>query len=260
MANEEKNKEETRTESKATSPTVRELQNTVESLPRTSHMTLPAVSITKIDDETLASMKRMSEINKATSYEDEVGEQTVGEIRRKFVYGVSGDSEEGAKHEVIENDDMSVTVIPPARKITDASGEVREVKGREVTFEATPANIAPIDKDAPHDPVQARVRAGLAADGSEGDPIGNMAPLRRGGPSQPRVEKNDGDGLNRGTGGDTATAPGTGGGTGAGVGGGTGTTGGTPTTGGTTGTTGTRGGTGTTGGNTGGTGGTGGTR
>jgi hypothetical protein len=251
MANGNK-KEEVQQNKRATDSTLRALQDTVDSLPRTDHMTLPAVQITAIDDETIAKMRMISEINKAKNAEDVVNEEglTLGQVRNQFLYGVTDANEEGAKHEVVVNETEdgreSVTIIAPVIEVTNADGEVEEVQDEPVVIEATPANIAPIDKDAPKDPVAAREAAGLNPDGSEGDPIGGPA-------AQPGVVKQSDANQNLGT----LNKVG-GGGTGSGTGGsGTGST--ATGTGGTTGTSGTSGsGTGTsgTGGGTGGSGGT----
>ncbi len=191
MAN-EINKEEIKQSSDAN---IRALQNIVEGLPRTDHMTLPAIQITEIDPETRTRLGMIADINKSKNDEDVIGKEgrTRSQIRNEFMYGVSDLSEEGAKHQLVVNEGEegreSVTIIAPVIEVTNADGEVEETQAEELTIEATPANIAPIDKDAPHDPVEARTAAGLAEDGSEGQPVDGPAQPRNipGTPYQPGV-------------------------------------------------------------------------
>jgi hypothetical protein len=246
MANENK-KEVIQEDRRAADSTIRALQETVDSLPRTDHMTLPAVQITAIDEETLARMRMISEVNKGGDSEAVVNEEglTLGAVRNQFLYGVTEGEERGSKHEIVvnstEDGSESVTIIPPVIEVQNAEGELEEVQDEPVTIEATGANIASVDKDAPQNPVAAREAAGLNPDGSEGDPIGGPA-AQPGSVKAPDATQNLGT-LNKVGGGGSGTGTG-----GSGIGsGGTGTGG---TTGG-TGTSGTGGG-----GTTGGTGGT----
>ena len=175
MANEKK-KEEIREARLATDSNIRELQQTVAALPRTDHMTLPAIQVAEIDEQTRARAAAIVAINNARNADDVVDEETgktLGQVKSEFEYGVSDMNEEAGKHEIqineTENGLETVTIIPPVREVTNEQGEVVEVKDEEVVIEPTPANIAPVDVNAPHNPVEAREAAGLNPDGSEGD-------------------------------------------------------------------------------------------
>jgi hypothetical protein len=179
MANEER-KEELKKETMATDSTIRELQATVNALPRTDHMTLPAIQVTRIDDETLARMQAVADINDATSGKDKIGKtgKTLEQVKNEFMYGVSDLSDEAGKHELVvkegKSGTQSVTIIPPVIKVTGKDGKEEEVQDAKIVIEATPANIAAVDADAPHNPVEAREATGLDADGSKGDPVGKV--------------------------------------------------------------------------------------
>jgi hypothetical protein len=181
MANEER-KEELRNQALSTDSTIRELQETVNALPRTDHMTLPAIQVTRVDDETRARQQAIVDINNAKSEKTKIGDtgKTLGEIRNEFMYGVSDLSKEGPKHELIVKEGkegtQSVTIIPPVIKIVNAEGEEKEVQDKKIVIEATLPNIAAVDADAPKNPVEAREAAGLNADGSEGTPQ-NKVPM-----------------------------------------------------------------------------------
>lgn len=132
---------------------VRELMDMVERLPRTDGMTLPAVGITIIDEETAARMKAIAAINAATDPNVVIDEEgkTLQQVRNEFTYGVTNLDETGAKHtfEVTtdENGNSAVKITAP------------EVEGQEsssVVIAATPPNIAPIDAGSPTNPVEAR--------------------------------------------------------------------------------------------------------
>lgn len=179
MANEER-KEELNRETLATDSTIRELQQTVNALPRTDHMTLPAIQVTEIDEETVARMQAVADINDARSDKAKVGKtgKSLEQIRNEFKFGVSDLSQEAGKHEIIvkEGKDgvQSVTIIPPAITIINSEGKEEESQDAKLVIEATPANIAAVDAKAPKNPVEAREAAGLNADGTEGDPIGKV--------------------------------------------------------------------------------------
>jgi hypothetical protein len=166
MANEtnKKSNETTATVSSADT-TVRELEASIENLPRTDHMTLPALMVNTIDAETAARMKTIETINEAKKPDDVVDEtgRTFQQVRNQFEFGVTELDEKGSKHEFEVGSDGSITVIAP---------EINDEHRREVTIVPTPANIAPVDADAPKDPVEARVAEGKAEDGSEGEATG----------------------------------------------------------------------------------------
>lgn len=173
MANEER-KEELKNETLATDSTVRELQQTVNALPRTDHMTLPAIQVVEIDDETRARAEAIADINNSKSGKIGKTDKTLEQIRNEFRFGVSNLDDEAGKHEIVikegKEGTQSVTIIPPAITIVNSEGKEEEVQDAKLVIKATPANIAPIDADAPHNPVEAREAAGLNADGSEGSP------------------------------------------------------------------------------------------
>jgi hypothetical protein len=194
MANEVKKKEEIKEAQVASDSTVRELQKTVDALPRTDHMTLPAIMITEIDEETLARMASVEAINKATKPDEVIDEEgkTLQQVRNEFEFGVTNLDDEAGKHEFIvegnARETESVTVVPPVAVVVNAEGEEEEVQGDPVVIKPTPANIAPVDAEAPHNPVEAREAVGLAVDGSEGEaPIGTPA-LPGGIPTNPQPE------------------------------------------------------------------------
>lgn len=177
MANEDR-KEELKNETLATDSTVRELQQTVAALPRTDHMTLPAIQIVEIDDETRARAQAIVDLNNAKSGKIGKTGKTKEQIANEFMYGVTNLDDAAEKHQIEvkegKNGVQSVTVIPPVIKVTNEQGEVEEVQGKKLVIEATPANVAPVDADAPKNPVEAREAAGLNPDGSEGEPIGKV--------------------------------------------------------------------------------------
>ena len=144
----------------STDSTIRELQEIVDVLPRTDHMTLPAIQITEIDDETLARMQAIADINDAKSDKEKVGDKTVGQVKNEFMYGVSDLDQEAGKHELVVKEGRegtrSVTVIPPVIKATDEDGKEHEVQSEKLVITPTPANVAAVDADAPHNPVEAK--------------------------------------------------------------------------------------------------------
>src|SRR5688572_30713114 len=117
-------------EVQASDPILRELVERVESLPRTDHMTLPAVMVNEIDDETRARMASIKAVNDARNPDDVIDEsgKTLAQVRREFEFGVSEEDEEGGKHsfkfEEGEHGIQKVTVIPPVHKVINAEGEV----------------------------------------------------------------------------------------------------------------------------------------
>lgn len=156
MANEEK-------KVMSTDSTIRELQQVVDALPRTDHMTLPAIQITEIDEETQARMQAIADINNAKSDKEKIGDKTVGQIKNQFAYGVSDMDEEAGKHEIIVKEGRegtrSVTIIPPVIIGVDENGKEHEIQSDKLVIEPTPANIAPVDADAPKNPVEGREAA-----------------------------------------------------------------------------------------------------
>ena len=138
----------------STDSTIRELQEIVDVLPR-------------IDDETLARMQAIADINDAKSDKEKVGDKTVGQVKNEFMYGVSDLDQEAGKHELVVKEGRegtrSVTVIPPVIKATDEDGKEHEVQSEKLVITPTPANVAAVDADAPHNPVEAKEAADEAS-------------------------------------------------------------------------------------------------
>lgn len=162
----EKNKTEQPMELTSTDSTLRELKETVDSLPRTDHMTLPAIQIAKIDDETKARMEAISKINNATKSDEVVTEdgRTLQEIRNEFEFGVTDLSDEGFKHKLTLSKDSEGNETLKVQGAYDKAEEAIEIK-------ATPANIAPVDVDAPHNPVEAKEAGHKTNAPISGDPV-----------------------------------------------------------------------------------------
>ncbi len=148
---------------------VKDLMELVESLPRTDHRTLPAVGVTILDEDTAIRMRAIAAINSATDPDEKVDEtgRTLQQVRNEFEFGVSDLNEEGPKHtfEVSKSEDGTgeVKVIAP---------EINGEQAEPVIIAATPANIAPVDVDAPKNPVEAKE----AGEESPSDPILPVTP------------------------------------------------------------------------------------
>lgn len=138
-----------------TDTTVNELKQTVDALPRTDFMTLPAVNIVTIDDETLRQMEMTRRMNAGGNPDDVVNDQngiTRQQYRDMIEFGVMPDGsvpEGSGKHTFDVNTAAdgsveSVTINPP------------EEGGQSVEIAAAPANVAPMDADQPTNPVEAR--------------------------------------------------------------------------------------------------------
>lgn len=141
----EKNKT---TETNAVKSVVEQLEASIQNLPRTDFMTLPAVMVTSIDEETLERMKAISEINAATDKDTKIGStgKTFGEIVNEFKFGVASLEEIGEKH----------SFKATATGVVISAPEINGERAVDVVIEATPANISPSDAGAPTNPVDAK--------------------------------------------------------------------------------------------------------
>lgn len=136
-----------------------ELKALVDSYPRTDGMTLPAISVTEIDPETVARVDVISKIHNAENdgvVVDSEG-RTVAQVRNLIEFGVAdldGNLPEGAgKHEVTTAEDGTVTIVSP-----NTEGD------QKVVLKPTPRNISPMDVGAPTNPVEEKIALGLPED------------------------------------------------------------------------------------------------
>jgi hypothetical protein len=126
-----------------------ELKASIENLPRTDHMTLPAVQIVRIDEEAEARFNRTVAVNHATSADEVVTEdgKTLEQVRNENLFGVTNLDDKAAKHTIKVDGDNVIIVAP----IKDAEGNKAET-----VIAPTMQNIAAVDAGAPTNPVEAK--------------------------------------------------------------------------------------------------------